>query len=227
MKEEVVKKVNMVGKAGQILTKIAEVGVWIALVVCFLMMLAGILLPKELISVSLSHKAVIKVDISGVSFLDEMEKVGESDGTLELDGISYELESVTETESKLEAVGESEVHTIHVRDLIWTMAIGMISLASVLVVLHYAEVLCKGFRYCETPFTDEIVQALKHLAIAMIPMIVLSNAGETTLEGLIVGNADLVFGVDLMEVMLVIIVFLLSAIFRYGAMLQQESDDTV
>ena len=227
MKAEITKKVNTVGKVGQILAKVADTLMWIALVVCFLLLLAGVLLPQEVLSVSLSHKAVIKVDVSEVPVFDELEKWGESDGSLELDGISYDIESVERNESQLEAVGESEVYILKTRDLIWTMAIAMISIISILVVLHYIEALCKNFRNCETPFTEEVVQGLKKLAIAMIPMIVLSNVGETTLEGLIAGNMDLVFGVDFMEVMLVIIVFLLAAIFRYGAMLQQESDDTI
>jgi len=98
---------------------------------------------------------------------------------------------------------------------------------SALVVIHFIGILCKKFQYCSTPFTEDIVKAIKNLAISIIPMALLQSITESITNSMMAGDIDIVVGVDLMTVILVILIFLLAAIFNYGTMLQKESDETL
>ena len=68
---------------------------------------------------------------------------------------------------------------------------------------------------------------LKKVAIALIPMAFLSNLTTSVTDSIMSGNVNIVIGVDMTTVLLVLLVFMLSAIFSYGTMLQQESDETL
>ena len=93
--------------------------------------------------------------------------------------------------------------------------------------MHFVEKLCKLFRDCETPFTAEISETIKKLAIAIIPMAFFSNLSESVTNSAMSGKVNIVIGVDLMTILLVLLVFMLSRIFSYGTVLQQESDETL
>ena len=50
---------------------------------------------------------------------------------------------------------------------------------------------------------------------------------EAVTKWVTTGVLDIVIGIDLTAVMLVVVVLMMGEIFRYGALLQQESDETL
>ena len=228
MKNEVTVKVNKLGKAGQIIVNISKAVISIALVCSILGTVALALLPKDKIVISTAHQAEINVQQSdsamGVSVIVGAD---ESDSSMELNGIQYEITNIEQDDKKIRMTAEAAPSSLSLHNLWWTTAVLSIYLTSTLVVLHFVGKLCKNFRYCESPFTEEIVKSMRSLAFALIPMALLSSTGEAVTDSLMTGRLNIVVGVDLAVVLLVLLIFLLAAIFRYGAMLQQESDETL
>lgn len=225
MKEEIIGKVNKLGKAGVIVTKISSVIVWIAFVMCSLMLIAAIVLPKEALSVTLMQRASIDINLS--KFVDSLDIVMEYDEDVEIDDISYKVEDLEQEGAQLKAEAQSETFTFTLKDMIWILAAALLVLIAMVIALRYIEKLCKLFQKCETPFAGEIADAIKKVAFSLIPFAVFSQFKDIGIDNIANGEWDLTLGVDLMAVILILFVFLLSAIFRYGAELQQESDETL
>ena len=104
----------------------------------------------------------------------------------------------------------------------------LLFLIAVTVTLFFVASLCKALRYCETPFSEDIVQRIRRVAWSLIPWALLGGGNfQSPFEMLTDGSIDVFVGINLETVLLILIIFALSFIFRYGAMLQQESDETL
>lgn len=236
MKSEIVTKVNKIGKAGQIITTIGKVILWIGLVACLVGGIILAVMPDDLVVMHMSGDATVELNfpagtvpgayhvgpdgVTGMTW-------GEVKGDLEVNGQEYGLVGITPTEKGFLVDAEAEGYTLELQDLAMLPFLGAISCAAVLVVMHFVGKLCKLFSECESPFTYEIAHTLKTLAISIIPMVFFSNITEGLTNSIGTGEMNIVIGVDLMTVLLVLLVFMLSIIFNYGTMLQQESDETL
>ena len=99
--------------------------------------------------------------------------------------------------------------------------------AALILTMKKITALFDSFRSCETPFTPETADRFSKLAFSFLPVIVLGWVTEAVTERVTTGVWDIVIGIDLTVVMIVVVILLLAEIFRYGAMLQQESDETL
>ena len=236
MKNDVVTKVNKIGKAGVIITNIGKVILWIGLVAC---LVAGVILklmPDDLVVMHMKGVAAIEVNMPAAFATDGSYVVKDGDialmggnvnSSLEVNGQEYGLVGLTQTENGFVMEAETGSYTLKFGNIASVVFLGGVACAAILIMMHFVGKLCILFRDCETPFTEEIVQALKKLAISIIPMAFFSNLAESVSNSIMSGNVKIVIGVDLTTVLLVLLVFMLSAIFSYGTMLQQESDETL
>jgi len=242
MKTDIISKVNKIGKAGVIITKIGKVFLWIACIVCLLTGLLLLALPDDFIVIHMEGKAAIEVSFptaisqadfyvieeDGVAELKWNEVTwGEVDSSLEVNGQEYGIVGMVKTENGYLMDAQSESYTIRIRNFAYIVLLSAVLCAVALVTMHFVGNLCRLFQDCETPFTLEISEALKKLAIAIIPMAFFTNLSESVTNSVMSGDVNIVIGVDVMTVLLVLLVFMLSAIFNYGTMLQQESDETL
>lgn len=242
MKNDVVLKVNKIGKAGVIITKIGKVFLWIGLVICLLTGLLLLALPDDFITIHMEGKAAVEVSFpaairesdfyviedDGVAELKWNDVTwGEIDSSLEVNGQEYGIVGMVKTENGYLMDAQSDSYTIKLTNFANVVLLSALLCAVALVTMHFVGNLCRLFQDCETPFTVEISDALKKLAIAIIPMAFFSNLSESVSNSIMSGKVNIVIGVDLMTVLLVLLVFMLSAIFNYGALLQQESDETL
>jgi len=122
---------------------------------------------------------------------------------------------------------EADSYTLRFNQLISVVFLAAVNCVVMWVVMHFVAKLCKLFKECETPFTEEVVQMLKKVAIALIPMAFLSNLTTSVTDSIMSGSVNIVIGVDMTTILLVLLIFMLAAIFSYGTMLQQESDETL
>lgn len=242
MKNDVVSKVNKIGKAGVIITNIGKVFLWIGLVVCLLTGVLLLALPDDFITLHMEGKAAVEVNFpTSISQSDfyviEEDGVGELkwnditwgevDSSIEVNGQEYGIVGMVKTENGYLMDAMADSYTIKVTNFANVVILAAVFCGVALVTMHFISKLCKLFQDCETPFTAEIADALKKLAIAIIPMAFFSNLSESMTNSVMSGDVNIVIGVDLMTVLLVLLVFMLSAIFNYGALLQQESDETL
>lgn len=74
---------------------------------------------------------------------------------------------------------------------------------------------------------NEAIGLMQKIAISLIPLAVYSAFVDSLLNSIINGKLNFVMDIDILVIMAILLVFLLTFIFKYGAMLQQESDETL
>ena len=232
MKAEIIAKVNQIGKVGLIITRICQVCLWIGVVACILSGIVLFFIPDDMIAIHMEHKATVEVNMPEIAgTLTENGKSnttwGDVESSLKVDGMEYGVVDVRQTEKGVEIEADTDAYTIHFRSIANTVFLAAVYGVVCLVVMHFVGVVCKKFKECDTPFSDDIVTALRNLAISLIPMTVFSTLTESVMNSIITGNVNIVLGVDLTTVLMILLIILLYMIFRYGTMLQQESDETL
>lgn len=236
MKNEIMTKVNKIGNVGQIIANIAKVVIAIGAIACLVSGIILMVLPDDMVVIHVDGKVAVEINMPMVGEQIVMDTgdgptvaIGavSTEGSLELNGVEYGVVGMTPTENGFLMEAEADSYTLRFNQLTNVVFLAAVNCAAMWVVMHFVAKLCKLFKECETPFTEEIVQMLKKVAIALIPMAFLSNLTTSVTDSIMSGNVNIVIGVDMTTILLVLLVFMLSAIFSYGTMLQQESDETL
>lgn len=236
MKNEIVSKVNKIGKIGFIINNIAKIFITIGLVACIVGTALLAFVPANFVTFEISGNAVANIDFDNIPIvnvidLGDLQNIDKADpdvdAEIDINGISYGVVDFERNDNGISVYAQADSYTVDIGNFKWFLIPVIIFLISALVVIHFIGKLCKNFQHCETPFTEEIVEALKKLAVAIIPMALLQSVTDSITNSMMTGDIDIVLGVDLMTVILVILIFLLATIFKYGTMLQNESDETL
>ena len=239
-KEDAILKINKLGNVGNIVVRIMKIFVILGLVLTLAGAIAVMALPKNLVKLDLGATADITVDVTGmVSSLDEAGKeamlqgffdgLDEEDAgvSMNLNGSEYETVSAEVTDTGMYVESEVETYSIELRDLGIVCVLGMITLIALFISLLFAGKLCQAFRDCESPFGENVVKQLNALAYSLLPWVILGSLTESISESIFTNNFNLMIGVDMGMVLIIIFIFVLAYIFKYGAVLQQESDETL
>ena len=117
---------------------------------------------------------------------------------------------------------------------------GLAYCAVLLVVFIFLKRLCDGFRRCDTPFSEDVIHRMTVFAWVMVGGAVLLSAAESIGNSLINRSLDLSFSINptgfnsgiecsfsFAPILIALLVLFLTMIFRYGAQLQKESDETL
>ena len=221
MENSIKRKINIFGKVGKIITTV----IIVLLLVAEGAMLAGTIalaiIPHDAVTADVEAKANVKIDADYFNM---------KDGEIKIPGkvtvFSTKLDPRFEVKNGTAELN-AETGNLHfdLADVIKLLAVGMVKLAAVIVALYFFKALMKEFSLCDTPFSDGVIRKMRNFAIALIPTMLLSSLFKSVAGGMLADRFT--FDFDLLPVAFVVVVFVLTAIFRYGAQLQREHDDTV
>ena len=205
MKNQYIEKINLIGKIGLILSRIAQVAVGIGVIA---LIVGAVLLYREpdgafQITQEIKREEIIDKAIEKSGLI----KHNKNDEVI-LDG----EKEIHKTEERLSITN----HGMSKRFII--VAIFLVYLW---VVFFLISLLCKTLKKCESPFSEIIVKKLHYLAFALLPLILVDTGSDPLSLNFIR------FGVSLPGAIIVVLMVGLITVFRYGALLQQESDETL
>lgn len=243
-KEDAILKINKLGKGSDVIVTICKIFLIIGMVLSAIGMITMIVLPKELVRMDMSANAAVVLDYSSLGLkLSEEDKAilsaGIFDGihdeepgtslnmTMDVNGTQYVAEEVVVDDTSISINSAVETYTIEFSDLWIVFLLGIVSLAALFVTLVFAGRLCKAFRDCQSPFEESIVKNLNYLAYSLFPWVVLNSITDSIAESIFTNNFQMSLGVDVGIVLVIFMIFVLAYIFKYGAVLQQESDETL
>lgn len=234
MKEEAIKKINKIGKVSSVFALIGKILIGMSMVLLLICAIVFFIVPKELMTITMDEKVGFILDVTalGETMTDEdaeqmKKEFEESFKVTDASGEEGELEEVIVEEGKLEAKGIVPTYSFTIRDFAWLMVVLALNITMVMVTLCFISALCKAFRDCESPFEENVVKKMSNLAYSLIPWAVFSTITNSVANSLLQNKVSVNFTVDLGVIMIVLVVFVLVHIFKYGAMLQQESDETL
>lgn len=221
-------RINTFGRVGKIISNIIIV---FMLVIEGFILLAGIIMlamPEDTASIDLVGNAEIRVD-AGRFGLDDGNfsvKIGDSRIAVASYGDKAAEMKVDEEGIATVNTGDMKLHYT-LRDGGIVVLISGVRLACYIVALFFFKGLMKCFMGCDTPFCDEVVNRLRNFAIVLIPTFVVASTAGSLMGRVISKDIFNIGSFNFMSVALVVVIFMLSAIFRYGTELQKEHDETV
>lgn len=236
MKTDAITKINKIGKIGNIITIIARIFAIMLLVLSIAGTIFFAATPDDFLNVKVKGDATVDVNLSAIDWTlskeeqdtlksdltDDSLSVSNGPGSSEL-GVNSAV--VNENGFTLRADGDMINFSLH-NAFLPTLA-ACIYLIMTIITLFFISALCKAFAACQSPFENNVITKMKHLAFSLIPWVILSSITNGLTEGFMTGEFNITAGVNLDTVLVIILIFVLTYIFQYGAVLQQESDETL
>lgn len=231
MKNEAILKINKFGKVGSIIALVAKILVGISIFFLLIASIACLVMPKDFIEMKVSNNVDMTVDMEsfGMTFTEEEWTAAQAELELEatLDGEEIGMENITADDNKVMVSQTSKERSLTIRDFGGLLMLLTVGLVMIMVLLCFISSLCKAFRDCETPFEENVIKKMQRLAYSLIPWAVISTVTQSVADSLANNNVSITVGVDFGIILIILIVFALTYIFKYGAVLQQESDETL
>ena len=236
MKNSSIKKINTAGLIGYIVSIILIVGTIAGMVGIGICTVGAIAVSNNDIKVKMATN--INVNSTG-NFLNTLNSFISIDGVKDLstltedakDGIKINDDDISEISVKEENGGliinaKTNDITISMKKIIIALISAFISLGAVTVSLYMVKALMKSLKNCETPFAEEVIKNMTRFASSLVCVVVLniifSGFWSTLTSGLSYKPS-----INLGSILLVAVIYILIIVFKYGAKLQRESDETL
>lgn len=217
MKNENVMKINKLGKVSRIFIVITMVIAMITMICLPILMIIILAIPND--GVRINGAASVNIVLDSENIPDNVFKIEESDFNSKILGTA--LKWIVKDEG---VVNGERLFTIEggIKDftgkqlkpiVAFACICGEIILICLYIALIFAKKLAKALETCSSPFEEEVLKRMKPFGIALAVW---------------AGTVLLINGISgLLAAFVVIIVLLFISIFKYGAQLQQESDETL
>ena len=226
MENSIKRKINIFGKVGKIITTVLIVLLLVAEGALLISGVAIAILPKDTVTVNASGEADVRINANYFGVTDNELSYKASGTDIKLARLSEGDMDITTKDGVVEMkLGAKDLH-FDLWDALKLIGVGMLKIAAVVVALYFFKALMKQFSVCETPFCDDVIKKMRAFAIALIPTMAMSAMSNGLAKGLL-ADAFSFGSVDLIPVAFVVVVFVLTMIFKYGAMLQKQYDETV
>ncbi len=236
MKNSSIKKINTAGLIGYIISIILIVGAIAVMVAIGIGTAGAIAVSKNNINVKVATD--INVNSTG-DFLKKLNSFVSVDGVEDLSTLTEEAKnglrindseiseiSVKEENGELSLNAKTKEITISMKKIIASLVLAFIFLGVVTVSLYMLKALMKSLKTCESPFADDVIKKMTRFATSLVCVVVLNTLfggfWSTLASGL---NYSLT--INLESVLFVAIIYILITVFKYGAKLQKESDETL
>lgn len=236
MKPASIEKINGLGKAAHIIATILKVFTIIGIVGVIIGMIVSFALPEDLIQINFTGSASVEVDISTLGFqiseadrsaMEEAFADHSANGTLTINSMELAFQNIRTEGDRiiLDAQGGGNIFSTASLRIILICA--LLALIATLVCMIFICKFSKSLKTCSTPFDPDLVRKMQQLAWAMLALPVINSMTQSIANSISSGNIQISLSIDLAEVILILAMFALSYIFKYGAHLQQQSDETL
>lgn len=252
MKENVVKKVNGFGKIGVVVGHVCRGFSVVAAIGILLFSIGSILLAGKLGDVEYYNGVKWTLNLASFDEEDREEILSEIMESIENDAegnlviqeselkvakgevsLAVQNDDMSVVSAEYDEENETILIDTRAEDINIFMPLKVVITTICVILTAVAEVitftfvikLCRKFKTCETPFSQPIVNDLKKVTLSLIPWCITYPLLEASLE--MMATNRFAFSLDLGLIFVVFAINALTYIFRYGAMLQQESDETL
>ena len=239
MKENVIGKINNIGRISNVIVWICSILLAIGMVISLIAAVICFRLPEDTFRAVLNGEMDLSINYENLGLKEEqfvdkddeqqlerkktsMEDLGEF--SLVMIDHEYEFNEIEQGDGQLLMKAEIEEMELNVRNVAILCLGAFAEMGLTLIALCFVGTVCRAIRKCESPFEENVVKKIKNLAIVLLPWSILSSAITSAMEKWTQGIVYVGISIDLGLILLVVV---LVYIFKYGAVLQQESDETL
>lgn len=228
-KEQAIRKINKVGQIGQIITRILTILFSCIGGICFVALIMLLVLPNAYFpTITTKTITTAAIDLNQLVTEEDIEEFQKDMVTeLTISGVSLDADGYTIEDGIMIQTDDSTRTVDSYKMLMVSMIYCVITIIATIISTVFLGKLLKSFRYCESPFSYDVIRNMKHFSFSLIPWAVissLSGSSFTVMSGL---NDSITPTVNVSILIAVLLLLVLSYIFQYGAVLQQESDETL
>ena len=235
-KETVIKKINKYGKIGKIITIVMLVILGFSLVAT----LASAILLKnisdDLIDIKVGTQAEVTLNPSAVDPTVDDKKLetlvnavneNKAEAGLNLGAVSLSFDSAKVVDGKVVCETNEAKGSVSLDKISNILLICVIAFVLSIVSITFAMLLCKAIEKCESPFEDAVINKMRLFAFSLLPWAIFSSVPDYAMNNIFQNNVKINFSLDFNIIFAVLIILALTAVFKYGAYLQKESDETL
>ncbi|MCR5467443.1 MAG: DUF2975 domain-containing protein [Lachnospiraceae bacterium] len=230
-KENAIIRINKIGNAGSIIALICKILIIIGLVLSIIGGCIMLAMPNDLFSVSVAGQGTLDIHLTGEGIMDDFSTavVGSESGNISFDGQDFEMGGIEVSEDgktlSVPLSGEGyEVTPGRIAILIWMAAVYLV-LTLIMIILIGR--LFKALKVCKSPFEENVIKDMQRCAWGLIPWAVADSVFDSLADSVFSNSFNFRLGVNLNVVFAILIILGLAQVFKYGAMLQTESDETL
>ncbi|MBR3271345.1 MAG: DUF2975 domain-containing protein [Clostridia bacterium] len=242
MELSIKKKVNRIGVAGQVVSIILIV---LMAVACFALAVSAVvlaILPNDAVTLGVATDMDITVGNSLIGAVRDQipDDPTAMDAMMKVNGVEFVDMQMEKTAEGLVVHAVSDRMQFSLHNAVYAILAGLVYCAALLVVFIFLKRLADGFRRCDTPFADDVVKRMTVFAWVLVGGAVVTSVAEAAANAVMQRSLDLSFalnpaGMDtgfelsfsFAPILIALIVLFLTIIFRYGAQLQKEADETL
>ena len=231
-----IKNINTAGKFGRYITIFLIIIAISAFVMTAIGTAAAIAVSKEEVNI----KVQTDFDISSngnifgklknfmsVGDLENIEDLAKLDGqTIKVNDDDISEVTVTQIDNGYSVNAKTNEITLTTKNLIGNLVVTLIYIGTIIFALFMFSNFTKTLSKCETPFAEDVIRRMTTFANSLVPVAIFSVFNKSFWESFNSANMfsiDFDFGV----LLLVAVVYVLVMIFKYGAELQHEADETL
>lgn len=236
MKEKAIAKINKVGHIGNIITKIAK----ICLIIGFVGLLIGeavmLWMPSNLFNVTVSSTLEGSVNMPAAEKMIHVSDINKTvEEALKTGNASMEINDEDYIVADIKQVNDSVIFSgtgkspksVTVNNLRIASGLGLLLIACTYVLFLFICKLCTAIETCETPFGEEVIKSLNNFAYALVAYVIVEGTLSSLVTGLAFSTGSINIGINGTSILVALAVYVLTVIFKYGAILQKESDETL
>ena len=242
MKEDAIKRIHTIGRVGVIITNIYKVLIIVLMLIILVGTIGLFMIPKDLLTLQFDSTVNLQIDPSAVpgdssdatvkNNLISLSSLFEA-GSLFLvyaDGTTIPITVSTQYEDGMHLdvrTTTPQTRTLTMQDLAWLLVAVLLYLVMSLVTVCFIGSLCSAVRYCDSPFDTTIIRRMTSFAFSLIPWVFLSSLVNSVSNSITTGGSHVSLSINVGMILIILVIFALTLIFKYGAVLQQESDETL
>lgn len=241
MKEQAIKKINTMGKIGHIISIITKIALIAGLVGIIIGGIALALLPDDFITAKFKGNANVNINLEdakfglidfGTDFSDkekeEIEKalLGE-EVDIEIENMDFIISNANVDDSSINFDANTNEIIFKFHDLLGILAMAAVAVISTYVLIIFIDKLCIAIQNCASPFDETVIKKLENFAFVILGWSLANSLINSVITSILTHSVQIMVGIDFVTLALVLIILALSFVFKYGALLQQESDETL
>ncbi len=236
MKNSSIKRINTAGLIGYIVSIILIIGAIAGMVIIGICTAGAFAVSDNEINIkmdtniNINSKGNFLSKLNSFVFIDGVEDLStlteDAKDGLELNDSEFSELTVKEDDGGINIKAKTNEITISMKRIIIALILAFIFLVAVTVSLYMVKALMKSLKECETPFSDEVIKKMSHFATSLVCVVVLNTIFGGFWSTLTAG-LKYRLSINLESILLVAVIYILITVFKYGAQLQRESDETL
>lgn len=229
MNNQLVKRMHTIGKVGKIIAIVVIVLSIIATVFVTAGAIAVTALPKDTISVNVDAQVDVTLnkDVFGAVNEDIVSSIKDDPNTqIDVSGAAFQASAdLKDGNAVIHGDGKNiRVESGIATPILWFTVFNMIAF---IVCAFFFKGLMKELSLAPSPFTEGVVRKMKFFAIAILAASVATSIVNAIIGCIVPFGGGFSFSLNIGSIITAVIIFVLAVVFRYGAQLQKESDETL